>query len=127
TGADQPGDPQDLAAGHLETDRLARACRGAKTPHPKPTRAGLARAWDVQILETSAHHTPDHAVVVDLLLRQLASASPLAPRHDPVSAPLDLAQAVRDVDDAHAVLPQVGHGLQDPVRLRQRERARRLV
>ena len=101
--ADETGESDDLAAPHAQVHGLVRVQEGACTGHVE---RGVARCGGGRrevVLEVAADHQPDHGAVVNVRAIELADHAAVAQHDDAVRTALDLAQAVRDEDDADAV------------------------
>ena len=104
-GADEPGQAHDLA--RAERGLTAADLGRGDVAHLERTASGRARAPVAeQVAQVAADHEAHHAGLVRpggrLDRHQLAVAQD---RH-PVGEAADLAQAVADVDDAHALGPE---------------------
>ena len=92
-------------------DRFARAVRPAA----------------VELRNVAADHQPHHPVVVDFVALQLARILAVAQDRHPVRQLLDLAQPMRDVNDADAAAAEVPHDLEQRFRLLGRQAGRGFV
>jgi hypothetical protein len=75
------------------------------------------RLMRVELREIAAHHQAHHAIVCDLAARELSGIPPVPQDDDPVRELNDLAEPVRDVEDAHAVFAEILHHLEQALRL----------
>jgi hypothetical protein len=134
-GADEAGEPDDLALGdgerYVEKPRrrgVARVALGGEAFHPKRR---LARAMRTPALEQPIDLAPDHHAddVVDLDLgdRRRAHEPAVAKHRDAVGERLHLVQPVADEDDADALITKIAADAEEPRHLVLGKRRGRLV
>ncbi len=127
-GADEPGEPDDLARGDVEVDRVERARkRKAANLERELGRRALTLPLVHDILERVADHQLDQTGPVELGQRPLADRVAVAQDGGAVAELEDLAQPVRDEDHGHALLAQPADDPEERLDLVVGERARRLV
>ena len=123
--ADQPGQPEHLAAAQLEVERHA-VGEHARALEPDHGRAALTPLHRLDVIGDLAEHR-----VHDLRRlerpRELGLQAPVAQHRDAIRQRLDLAQPVRDVEDRDPALAQPPHDPEQPLGLRGGQRRGRLV
>ncbi len=106
-GADQAGEPHDLARAQREVDVSHRpAADAARLEHHLADRSGARRKLP---LEGTAHHQLDEPRPVEVRGRPDAHERAVAQDRDAVGEAEDLVEAVAHEDDAQAARPQLGH------------------
>ncbi len=73
----------------------------------------VAGSGDVKAAQIPADHQADHVVMGDLIARQFTGVAAVAQAHHAVGNLGDLAEAVRNINDADALVCELFHGLQE--------------
>src|SRR5262249_49358952 len=122
--AHEAGETEDFAPGDIERDFVLRMGAGAKSFHGK-TRVALtahcpATAY-VEAFQIPADHKADHVIVGDLVARERAGVFAVPESDDAIGNGGDLAQAMRNVDDADALVAQFAHGVEETLGFAERK------
>ena len=117
SGSDQAGNADDLARMNAKREAMLRPGERGQSIDFEQHVANLVRAPRVELRNVSPHHQLDHVVVGDLVAVQLAGVFSIAEHRHTVSKFVDLAEAMRNVNDAHALRPQVPHDAEQLLRL----------
>ena len=81
----------------------------------------------IELRQRSAHHQRHHALVVNLVARQLAAIFAVSEDDHAVGNLTDLHQAMGDVDDTNALGFQAADKIKEAIRFVLRQAARRLI
>ena len=90
----QSSQADDLPGSHLQVEAVPGMVPSPQVPDLQADRTPLVGDLTVIAGDVPAHHEPYHAVVIDLLLGQLAGVGAVAQHQDPVGQFLHLAQPV---------------------------------
>ena len=121
-GADEPGDPEHLAAVECQAGGAR-----AERVHFEDRFSSLPRRARIEILDVASDHHAD-----DLLRRKISrctgSRDASIPQHDnAIGDFLHFLDEVRDVDDRVTLFPEAADQIEQPSRIVARQRARGLV
>src|SRR5690606_10204982 len=105
TGADEPGEPENLAAVHLKA-HIAHALAAPKPLHAQRNRPDVALHPIERLDARAAHHAPNHLLHRQLKCRARLHHAAVAQDGHAVRDPADLLHAMADVDDAHTLTLQ---------------------
>ena len=128
-GAEQPEDAEDLTAADGEADiahggpPAAAASRHLEREPFDPQR-GTRRRWprhDIMLQKLAADHQADQLAAAEVADRQAAHAAAVAQHGDPRGKLEHLIQAMRDVDDGHALARELSDDLEQVVALGRRQ------
>ena len=84
-------------------------------------------AWHIKTVQVPAHHQLDHLVVVDIVAIESSGILSISQNHDPICEFLNLAQAVRYIDDAHSLCAKILHNAEELLGLGEREAGSGLI
>src|ERR1700693_304505 len=92
---------ENLALANMQADRVTGEKRRDDLPKFDPLfRVAQARFGLLEI-DVSAHHEPDHVVMIDFRLWELARVLSIPQTYDAISAGIDFHQSMGNIDNAH--------------------------
>ena len=123
--AGESGDADDLAGAHVEVDGMH--VRPVETTHLEHDVSGLRRAWREDGVDRPSGHRRDDGLGGGVGGESLGDDPPVAQDRVRVADLQHLVESVRDVQDGHAAILQLAHGVKQRGRLRIGERGGGLV